>query len=48
MANENLIFKKGKSKNLPEEIEPGSLLATTDEGELYLDYTDDNNINQRV
>lgn len=48
MADENVIFKKGKSKNLPEAIEPGSLLATTDEGELYLDYIDDNNINQRI
>ena len=37
MANENVIFKKGLSTSLPEEITPGALLVETDTGKMYLD-----------
>lgn len=37
MANENVIFKKGLSTSLPEEITPGALLVETDTGKIYLD-----------
>ena len=37
MANENLKFKKGESKDKPE-VDNGSLVVYTDTGELYLDH----------
>ena len=37
MANEYVVFKKGSSTSLPEEITPGALLVETDTGKMYLD-----------